>query len=255
MQRVALLAFSALVFAGCTLGLGEYAVGGVAPLGPDSAAGNGDGGDVDTARDGSARPDGADASGVTGGPCVSDTKQDCSTPDLDGGGTCQGSRQCIEGKYTSCVVQRLCPSQWGQNTAAECKNTDAIGDSPLPRWTESPTQGGPKTLWSVPARALPFDTYGRNDQFCFTPKQFGNCYSTSTVAVQVICAGNQKKLTNNDFENPHNDVTCIDRSGPTCNVIDKDHALWAPSGSATECVRWFEKVSYVVKAPPQCAAW
>lgn len=265
----ALHAATALAFAGCTLGLGDYRVRGetgtaLDPTGTlvdatDETALSPDGGGADAgAKDAYDAHDPSDAQSdaASGGPCADGLKQVCNVPDGDGAdaGTCTGEQKCIQGKWGPCVVSRRCPATWEESTTTGCKNTDAIGDSPEPKWTTNQAQGADQTLWAV-TRTIPFDTYGQNDKFCFVPKQSGNCYATSTIAVDVVCTNNAMKLSGNHFEDGwiHAKVYCIDRSGPTCTVVDKHTAAWT-AGPIT-CERWFESAAFVVESAPRCAPW
>lgn len=246
-------------FVGCTFGLGEY------PVREESAALPGEGGTPENPDDpmnegGSPKvgEDGAADALTDGGACKeSAPPRPCKTPDGDAGKECSGTQKCVLGKWGACDVSRRCPSTWPDGTAQICRKTDVKGDSPVDtggKWVETPQQGAPATWWNV-SRALPFDTYGENDRFCFVPKQFGNCYTTSDVALEVVCTNGQMKLSGNDFAagSIHGKRYCVDRTGPNCTVVDKQHLVW--SGGPVKCERWFESAAFVVEAAPRCAPW
>ena len=252
-MRLFLAVLAAVAIAACTFGVGDYEAGTMS-----AAPGLEEGGGGVTPDP--ALPVGLDATPSSdaqigdSGLCANGTSTTCSKPDALDGAICAGMRTCIAGKWGPCEVEPRCPSTWQQSTTTSCSNVDAVGASSLPRWTSNPAQGAPVTLWTV-ARATSFDTYGRNDKFCFVPKHMGSCNASSQVALEVVCTGGQKKITNNDFESGtiHRAEYCVDFSGPSCSVIDKHASSWT-SGAAT-CERWFELVNFRVDAAPQCAPW
>ena len=247
-----------LALVGCTFGLGEYPVSGESATLPSEAAAQEDPGEPGEGDAAKASDGASDAAAATdGGPCnESDPPRACKAADGDAG-ECIGTQKCVLGKWGPCDVSRRCPSTWPDGNAQICRKTDVKGDSPADtggKWVESPQQGAPQTWWNV-SRALPFDTYGENDRFCFVPKQFGNCYTTSTTALEVVCTNSQMKLSGNDFADGsiHNKRYCVDRTGPNCVVVDKQHLVW--SGGPVKCERWFESAAFVVEAAPRCAPW
>ncbi len=261
------LVTTALGFVGCTFGLGEYAVRGSeelvlpseatdastltaedsAPAIRPSTGDDGDGGD-----------DSGDANegGPTTGPCAEGTSRACSEPDKpDAAAICQGTQACILGQWAPCAIKRTCPATWAaESTPAHCRKTNAIGNSPDPTWTETPTQGF-EQIWWRRDRVMPFDTYGQNDQFCFIPKQAGNCSVTSKTSLEVLCTNNNLKLTGNQFEDGsiHDRRFCVDHAGASCTVNDRSHRVW--TAGAIACTRWFTSVAFVVEAEPRCAPW
>jgi hypothetical protein len=135
-----------------------------------------------------------------------------------------------------------------------CSNVDVKANSDP--WTSNYAQANDVILWTVD-RVVPFDTYGRTDQFCFRPRQSGDCAVSpqNNVVVEVNCTNGSKKLTNIDFEGGErfSKVICVDAAGPSCKVEDKHSTNW--NGGPTACERRFEDVAFSISALPQCTPW
>lgn len=240
----------------CTLGLGEYEVPGAkgAGLGENEPGADGVDGAATPAADPGDVEDGGDAGGVDGGPCTKGATADCQTPDVIDGGVCNGRRSCVQGKWGPCQVQKRCPTQWAQSEPTWCKNVDAKLP-PAEHWTSSQAQANPVTLYSADL-TLPFDTYGRDDLFCFVPRQTIDCDMSQTkIAVHVECTNAKLQLVHNDFEagRRFGKEYCVHFAGPSCKVVDKHDDNW--NVGATPCERWFEDVHWRVEGPPQCSPW